>query len=109
MSLVHAIQHGFYHVLGFGARDEDGGGDDEVHTPEFLMAGNVLRGDTTGALVQSGLVAGGFVGREFALGMCVEIGTIAAEGKHEKQFGVHARGRDVVRGEAGDGGGESLL
>lgn len=96
-------------MFGFGAGDEDGGSDDEVHAPEFLMSGDVLRGNTTGALGESGLVAGLLVGGELALGVSVEISAVAVEGEHEEEFGVQARGWDVVRGEAGDGGGEGRL
>jgi hypothetical protein len=39
----------------------------------------------------------------------VEISAIAVEDEHKEEFGVQARGWDVVRGEAGDGGGEGRL
>jgi hypothetical protein len=73
------------------------------------MAGDVLRGNAAGALGESGFVAGLLAGGEFAFGVSVEISAIAVEGEHEEEFGVQARGRDMVGGEAGDGGGEGRL
>ena len=67
-------------MFGFGAGDEDGGSDDEVYAPEFLMSGDVLRGNAAGALGESGFVAGLLVGGEFALGVSVEISAVAVEG-----------------------------
>src|SRR5579863_6642574 len=103
------LQNRFDQVLGFGAGDEDGGSDDEIHAPEFLMAGDVLRGDAAGALGESGFVSSGLTGGQLALGVSVEIGAVAVESEHQKEFGVQAWGRDVVGGEAGDGGGERVL
>jgi len=73
------------------------------------VAGDVLRGNAAGALGESGFVARLLGGGEFALGVGVEIGSVAVNGEHEEEFGVQARGGDVVRGEAGDGGGEGRL
>jgi hypothetical protein len=42
------------------------------------MAGDVLRGNAAGALGERGVVASLFVGGEFALGMRVEVGAVAA-------------------------------
>jgi hypothetical protein len=95
--------------FGFGAGDEDGGSDDEVHAPELLMAGDVLCGNAAGALGESGFVTRLLGGGEFALGVSVEIGAVAVESEHEEEFGVQARGGDVVGGEAGDGRGEGWL
>ena len=96
-------------MLGFRAGDEDGGGDDEIHAPEFLMAGDVLRGNAAGALGESGFVAKLLAGGELTFGVSVEIGAVAVESEHEEELGVQARGRDAVGGEAGDGGGEGRL
>jgi len=68
-----------------------------------------LRGDAADAFGESGGVAGLLARGEFALWMGVEISAVAVDGEHEEEFGVEARGRDVVRGEAGDGGGERRL
>jgi len=43
-------EHDFDQVLGFGARDQNRGRDDQVESPEFLVTGDVLGGDTFGAL-----------------------------------------------------------
>lgn len=68
-----------------------------------------MRGNSAGALGESGFVARLLAGGEFALGVSVEISTVAVESEHEEELGVQARGGDVVRGEAGDGGGEGRL
>ena len=106
---LYKLEHGFDHVLGLRARNQDRGRDDEIHAPEFLMAGDVLRWNAAGALGERSIVASLFVGCEFALGMRVEIGAVAVEGEHEKQFGVQTRGGNVIRGQARDGRGEGLL
>ena len=67
------------------------------------MAGDVLRGDAAGTLGESLVIAYLFVGGELLLRMGVEIGTIVSQSEHQKQFGVHARGGDLVHCEAGDG------
>ena len=90
------LEHGFDQVLGFRARDQDSRADDEVQSPEFLVAGDVLRGNAASALLEGFVVASLFVGRKFALGMGVEIGAIAAEDEHQQDFGVHARRADLV-------------
>ena len=92
---MQQLKHGFDDVLGFGARYQDGWGHDQIHAPEFLMAGDVLRGDSTGALGQGCIIASRFIIGELSLGMRVEIGTVAAEHEHEKQFGVQAGRRDL--------------
>ena len=56
-------------MLGLGTRNKHGGGDDEVHAPEFLMTSDVLRGHAAGAFGESGFVASLLVGSKFALGM----------------------------------------
>jgi len=91
------------------AGSERAGVTTKIHTPEFLMAGNVLRGNTSGALGECGFVTNLLILCKFALGMRVEVGSVAGERKHQKKLCVQARGGDVIRGEAGDGGCEGLL
>jgi hypothetical protein len=62
-------QHSFDYVLSLRAWDENRGSNDEVHAPEFLMSRDVLRGDATGALGESNIIAGLLFGGKFALGM----------------------------------------
>ena len=95
---------GFDQVLGFGARDEDRGRHDQVEPPEFLVAGDVLRGDALGALCQGFVVAGLLFGGEFALGMGEQVGAVAVEGEYEKRLCIQARGGDMLVAEPGDGG-----
>src|ERR1700722_21011826 len=73
------------------------------------MAGDVLRGNSADPLGESGLVARLLGGGEFALRVSVEIGAVTVESEHEEEFGVQARGGDVVGGQAGDCGGEGRL
>ncbi len=106
--LTNEAQHSLNDVLGFRPRDEHGGRNDEVHAPEFLVPGDVLRRDTLGALGESLLVAGLFSAREFTLGVGVKMSAVAAEGEHQQQFGIHARRGNVCGAEAVDGGGECV-
>ena len=50
-------------MLCLGAWDQNGRADDEIHPPEFLVAGDVLRGDAAATLGQ-----GTFVARVFFCG-----------------------------------------
>src|SRR5258708_12670780 len=43
-------------VFGLRARNEDGRGNDEIHTPEFLVASDLLRGDSAGSLSERSFV-----------------------------------------------------
>ena len=70
-------------MFGFRPGDQDGGSDDEIHAPEFLMAGDVLRGNSAASLAESSLVASLLGNREFALRVSVEIGSVAVEGEHQ--------------------------
>ena len=90
------LQHAFDYVLSLGARDENGGSDYQIHAPEFLMAGDVLRGDTAAPLGESPVIACSFVGSEFVLRVGVEIGTIVSQCEHQKQLGIQTRGGNLV-------------
>src|SRR3989442_1091296 len=106
--LTNEAQHTFNDALGFRPRDEHGRSNDEVHAPEFLVPGDVLRRYTLGALDEGLLVAGLFSAREFTLGVGVKISAVAAEREHQQQFGIHARRRNMCGAEAVDGGGERV-
>ncbi len=106
---THIVQYCFNHVLSLRARNQDCGGDDEIHSPEFLMAGDVLCWNAAGAFGESRVITSLLIGREFAFGMREEVGAIAVQSKHEKEFCVQAWRGSLLRGEARDGGGESLL
>ena len=95
-------------MLGFRTRNEHGWSNDQIHAPELLVSGDVLGGHAPFAFGQGLVVAALLVGREFALGMSMEISAVAFQGEHEKQFGIHARRGNICSGEAGYGGGESV-
>src|ERR1051325_8729001 len=96
-------------MLGLGTRDEDTGGNDKVEAPEFLMTGDVLRGNTTGAMGEMLVVARELVFRQFALRVRVEIGTVATESMHQQDFGVQARGADAAVFQSHDGRTENVF
>src|SRR5258708_32972581 len=77
-------------VFGLRARNEDCRGDDEIHTPEFLVASDVLRGDSAGSLSESSFVPGLLIAGKLALRMRVEIRAVAVEREHEQGFGGQA-------------------
>jgi len=103
------FENGFDDVFGLGTRNQNRRRDDEVHTPEFLMAGDVLRRNSTGALGKGSVIASRFVGGELALVVSVEIGAVAVESEHQEQFCIQTRRGNVVGGEMSYGGGEGLL
>jgi hypothetical protein len=92
-------------MLGFWTGNEHGRRNDEVHSPEFLMSGDVLRGYTAFALGQGPVIAVLVVRGKFAFGMGMKISAVALQGEHEKEFSIHPRRRDIGSGEARDGGG----
>ena len=75
-------------MFGLGARNENGGSDDEIHAPEFLMSGDVLRWDSARTFGESRVVARGLIGSEFAFGMCKQVCTVAIQNEHEQQLCV---------------------
>jgi hypothetical protein len=91
-------QHGLNHMLGLGAGDKDGRGDDEVHAPELLVSGDVLGGDALRALGKGIIVASYVLRAQILLGMSVQVGTFASENEHEENFGIHSGRADVSRG-----------
>ena len=97
-------EHCLDQMLGFGTRYQYRWSDDEIHAPEFLVAGDVLGRYAAFALSQSLLVSALFVRGESALGMGIEIVPGPFEGEHEQDFGIQARRSYVGRGEAGDSG-----
>ena len=85
--------------------DQDGGRDDEVHSPKFLMACDVLRRDAPCTFAKGRLVAGLFVRSQLALRMREEVGPIAIQNESQEQFGVHLWRGDLFRSQAGRCGG----
>jgi hypothetical protein len=69
------------------------------------MARDVLRWDASATFGESGFVAPLLVIGEFAFGVRMEVGAIAAQGEHQKKLRVQARRGNVIRCEAVDGGG----
>ena len=95
-------------VIGLRTRNENVWGDDPVYTAEFLVSSDVLGGHAPFPFGQGLVVAALLVDGELALGMSIEIGAVAFQGKHEKQFAIHARRGDACSREAGDGGSQSV-
>ncbi len=81
-------EHGFHEVLGFGARDEDGGCDPEVETVELLVAEDVLqrlvRGAAGDEVFEGGLLGGG----EFGFRVRGKVDAVALEDVGEQEFRV---------------------
>jgi hypothetical protein len=84
-------------MLGLRARNQHGRRNNKIHSPEFLMAGDVLRWvrrvsvqRAHGRSERSCIVDG-----EFALGVRVKIGPVATQSEHQEQFGVQARGWEL--------------
>jgi hypothetical protein len=67
-------EDGFDEVFGFGAGDEDGGGDVEREAIEFLLAGDVLDGFVGEAASNEGFVGGGLAAGEGLVGVGVVVG-----------------------------------
>ena len=72
-------------MLGFGAGDEDIGGDAERERVEFLLAGDVLDGLVEEAALNEGFVCGLLIRREAASGVGVELGARDAECVQEEE------------------------
>ena len=66
------------------------------------MARDVLRRNAAGAFVERSIIATPFIVAEFALGMGVEVGSLASQRKHQQQLRVHSRGGNVCSSEPGD-------
>jgi hypothetical protein len=94
-------------MFSFWTRNEHRGCNDQIHAPEFLMSGDVLRRDATGAFRESGIIASLLFAAKFVLGMREEIGAVTVEREHEEQLGIQARGGNLICGEASDSRGES--
>src|SRR6267378_2788621 len=85
-------QNGFDHVLGFWTRNKHGRADNKVHAPEFLMPRNVLRRNPLRTLVEGLIVTRLLILCYWALGMGIQIGTVAVESEPEEEFGIHPWG-----------------
>jgi hypothetical protein len=105
-------QDGFDEVFGFGAGDEDGGGDVEGERVELLFAGDVLDGFVDEAAANKGFVGGGLLGVEWEVGVGVVGGAGEAGGVEEKDervagsVGAEVGGRVELGSGAGEGGAE---
>jgi hypothetical protein len=69
-------------MFGFWAWNQHRRRHEKIHTPEFLMAGDVLSWDSADALGERFLIAGLLFGCEFALRVSEEIGAVAAQSEH---------------------------
>src|SRR5436309_5642007 len=82
-------------MLRLWPRDEHSGRDDQIHTPEFLMASDVLRRTPSGPLVDRFLIARMLFFVEGPFRMSKQIGAVTTQGKHHQQFGIQARRGDI--------------
>jgi len=98
-----ALQDDFDYVFGFWTRDQDIGCDFEVQTPEFLMAGEVLRRDAARAPRDQGEVSLASRRFEFLFRMRVEPCAVAPQRVHQEQFSSQWRGGNVLAFELSDG------
>lgn len=106
-------EDGFDEMLGLGARNEDGGRDEEIEAVELLVAGNVLDGFVAEAASEALPVEGLLLRGELAGGVREERGAGDLERVEEKKLGVVAGlgaevrvGVELVRGK-GEGFAES--
>jgi hypothetical protein len=90
------LQDGFNHMLSFRPGDKHGRRDNQVHAPEFLVAGDVLGGHATGTFGQGLIIACDFVFGQPAIAMGIQVRTVATQHKRRQQLGVHSR-RAYVR------------
>jgi len=81
-------EDGFDEELGFGAGDEDGGGDVESEAVKLLLAGDVLDGFVGEAARDEGCVGGGLLGGERAVGIGVVGGAGEIGGVEKEDEGV---------------------
>ena len=84
--------------FGFGARDEDGGGDAEGEAVKLGLAEDVLDGLEAKTAFDEALVGGLLVAIERAFGVRDEGGALYAEGVHEEECRVGQRSRAAGRG-----------
>jgi hypothetical protein len=102
------IEDYFDEVLGLRAWNEHRGGDEKVGAPELLMSGEVLQRLSGSAAGDEPIVLRLFVGGEFALGVGVQSGTVAAEDVKNQDLGTDAGLIDGFGCELSDGGEEGL-
>lgn len=91
-----AGERGFNQVLGFGAGDEDVGGDAKFAAVKFLDAGDVLGRRSAETLMKIAAVVDPPELAELVGRMCVEPATLATDGVGEQDFGGEARGGDAL-------------
>ena len=107
---LEGVEDGFDQEFGFGAGDEDSGGDAEGEAVELLGAEDVLDGFEVEAPRYVALVQSLCVAVEFAVGVGDEGGAFDLEGVHEEHRGVGERGGAEVgmHGELVGGSGEGF-
>ena len=100
---AETLQGDFDHVLGFRAWNQYCRSNFEIQTPEFLMAGEVLRGDAAGTLRDQRKISLVCARIKFVLRIRVDPGAVASQGVHQQQFGSEGRRRNVFAFELCDG------
>ena len=101
MKLARQHQRLLDEMLGLRTRNQHGRGYAEVHPPELLMSGDVLQGLARGAAGDERFILLLLVSRKLALGMRVEMGSVAVHGVEEQDLGAEARGIRHLRPPAG--------
>ena len=89
-------------MLGFRPWNQDVGRDFEIQTPEFLMAGEVLRRDSARAPGDQRKILLARCGVEFLFRMRVEPCSVSPERVHQQQFRGQRGGRHVLAFELRD-------
>jgi hypothetical protein len=96
-----SIEGDFDDVLGFGAGNQDVGRDFEFEAPEFLFAGEMLRGLPLRAAHNQRKEARSISGRDFFFRVRVNPGTVAAEDVEQQQLRREREGGDVCFAQLG--------
>ncbi len=104
---AQSFEGDFDDVFGLGARDQYVGSDFKIQSPEFLMAGEVLRRDAAGSPRDEREISLARRRVEFLLGMRVDLRAVATKRVHQQQFGGERRRRRFRTFELRDGVGES--
>ena len=92
----HQLQDQLHRVLSLRPRDQHRRSHNEIQSPKFLMAGDVLRRLAASPLGNHALVSLRFVRAQFALRMRIQICTITPQREHQQSFSIQTRRTDVM-------------
>src|SRR5438105_5919414 len=85
------FKNSFDYMLSLRTRNQHRRGDDQIHSPEFLMTRDVLCWDAARAFREHSLVASLLLRTQFALGMCEQISREGTGLKHSNQLSTYSR------------------